>query len=256
MAEPLLLKSENMVFSQVHPEAGGYAAECQLLSPEISKTMGAAIATYDGCSIERKIKYDEIVVVLGGTFRLETGEDYSRVVEATFGDVLWLPKGTRLKYQGDKAKVFYSRYPIDWQTRMEALDEAPTTEVLHFLNTDMIFYQMRIHDGGYASTCSLVGPAISNTLGATIGTYDGCSCDWTTKYDQVSVALGGNMRILTGENCTHALEAKFGDVIWLPEGTKLKYQGDKAINFFVPYPITWRKRTQWPRPSYWPAQVR
>ena len=256
MSEPLVLKSEDMTFSQIHPEAGGYASECRVIGPEISKTISAGVATYDGCSIERKIRYDEIVVVLGGTFRLVTGEDYGREIEATFGDVIWLPKGTQLKYQGSKAKVFYGRYPIEGQAGKDSDDEAPQTEVLHFVSGDMIYYQMQIHAGGYASTCSLIGPAISKSLGATIATFDGCSIDWTTKYDQASVALGGNMRVITGEHYDRALEAKFGDVIWLPKGTKLKYQGDRAINFCVPYPIDWRVRNRAPRPKYWPAQVR
>ncbi|MCK1726354.1 hypothetical protein [Bradyrhizobium sp. 142] len=256
MPEPLVIKSKDMVFSQIHPEAGGYASQCQVIGPEISKTICAGIATYDGCSIERKISYDEVVVVLDGMFRIRTEDNYSRVIEANFGDVIWLPKGTKLKYEGEKAKVFYGRCPVDWDTRPAVADEPPSTEVMHFVAGDMVYYQMRVHEGGYSSTCSLIGPVISKTLGATVATFDGASVDWTTKYDQASVALGGNMRVVTGENYSKVLEAKLGDIIWLPEGTKLKYQGDRAINFCVPYPINWRSRNQRPRPPYWPASVR
>ena len=37
--------------------------------------MGAGIATFDGCSIEWTVLYDEVIVVLEGTFRLVVGKD-------------------------------------------------------------------------------------------------------------------------------------------------------------------------------------
>ncbi|QQO35565.1 hypothetical protein JJC00_08140 [Bradyrhizobium diazoefficiens] len=257
MIEPFLLKSEDMVFSQVNCNGIGHASNCQLLSPNTSKTLGVGVSTYDGCSIESTTRYDKIVMVLSGIFRILTEENYSRVIEARFGDVIWLPKGTRLKYEGEQAKVFYSLYPVDWETRGDANDEVkPTTEVLHLPASSMIFYQMQVLAGGYASTCSLIGPAISNTLGATMATFDGCSIEWTTKYDQASVGLSGTFRAVTGENFSRVMEAKLGDVIWLPKGTRLKYGGDKAVHLFVPYPINWRTSGERPRPSYWPTSVR
>lgn len=257
MTEALYVKSEDMVFAQMQCDAGGAASVCQLVGPEISKTINAGVAAYDGCSIERRVNYDETAVVLGGTFRILTGEDYSRVIEAKFGDVIWLTKGTRLKYQGDKAKVFYARNPVDWQARSELIaDEKPLTEVYHFRSTDMIYSQMQIYSGGYASTCSLVTPEISKSLGATIATFNGSSVDWTTEYDQISVGLGGVMRIRTGEKYSRAIDARLGDVIWLPKGTPLKYEGERGIMFFVPYPVDWRLRSQPVRPRPWPASVR
>ncbi|MGY4281687.1 ethanolamine utilization protein EutQ (cupin superfamily) [Bradyrhizobium sp. LM2.7] len=257
MTGALYMKGEDMVFRQIHSEAGGSATVCQLVGPEMSKTIDAGVATYDGCSIERKVNYDEAAVVLGGTFRILTGENYDRVIEAKFGDVIWLTKGTRLKYQGDKATVFYARHPVDWQTRSKAVeDEKTLTDVYHFRSTDMIYSQIQIYSGGYASTCSLVTPEISKSLGATIATYNSSSVDWTTEYDQISVALGGLMRIRTGENYSQAIDARLGDVVWLPKGTPLKYEGERGIMFFVPYPVDWRLRSQPVRPKPWPASVR
>jgi len=257
MTKALYVKSEDMVFAQMHGDAGGSASVCQLVGPEISKTIDAGIATYDGCSIERKVNYDETIVVLGGIFRLLTGENYGRVIEAKFGDVIWLTKGTRLKYQGDNAKVFYARHPVDWRSRSEASeDDKPLNDVYHFRSTDMIYSQMQIYSGGYASTCSLVTPEISKSLGATIATFNGSSVNWTTEYDQISVGLGGVMRIRTGDNFSQAIDAQLGDVVWLPKGTPLKYEGERGIMFFVPYPVDWRLRSQPVRPKPWPASVR
>lgn len=257
MSKALHVKSEDMVFTQIHGDEGGNATACQLIGPHNSKTIDAGVAIYDGCTIERHVSYDEVIIVLEGVFQVLTGENYGRSINAKFGDVIWLTKGTRLKYQGDKAKVFYARYPVDWSSKNESVEGvAPMNDVYHFRSTDMIYSQMQIYSGGYASTCGLVTPAISRTLGATIATFDRCSVDWATEYDQVSVVLNGVMRIPTEEDPSGVIEAKFGDVIWLPEGTPLKYEGDRAVMFCVPYPVDWRLRGQPVRPQPWPASVR
>ncbi len=36
---------------------------------------------------------------------------------AAAGDVIWLPEGTPIKYEGDKAVVFYALDPVDWRRR-------------------------------------------------------------------------------------------------------------------------------------------
>ncbi|MGH6894683.1 MAG: hypothetical protein ACREEP_20745, partial [Dongiaceae bacterium] len=52
----------------------GTATIARLVGPDMSKTMGAGIATFDGCSIEWTVLYDELIVVLEGTFRLVVGK--------------------------------------------------------------------------------------------------------------------------------------------------------------------------------------
>jgi ethanolamine utilization protein EutQ (cupin superfamily) len=92
----------------------GNATIARLVGPEMSKTMGAGIATFDGCSIEWTVLYDEVIVVLEGTFRLVVGgETYA----CAPGDVIWIPENTPIKYEGDKAKVFYTLYPVDWRQK-------------------------------------------------------------------------------------------------------------------------------------------
>jgi len=252
----LHVRSEDMVFAPMHPGAEGQASDCPLIGPDISNTTGAGAAVYDGCSIESSGRYDEASIVLSGALRLRTGEGFSQLIEANFGDVIWIRKGTRVKYEGDKAKVFYVRFPVDWRNRRDAGELPPATEVYHFRNTDMIFSQIQVHSGGYASTCWLISPAISKSVSGTVALYDGCSMAWTTRYDQASVGLGGNMRILYGEKYDRAIEAKLGDVVWLPKGTPVKYEGERGIMFFVSYPGDWRTRDQAPRPQPWPASVR
>ncbi|MGY4408187.1 hypothetical protein [Bradyrhizobium sp. USDA 3315] len=120
-ADVLHLKSEEMSFpANTQRRAGGYASNLRLINPQNSTTLASGVAAYDGCSFDVTMKYDEVIVVLEGIFRIRTGENYSRVIEAKFGDVIWLPKGVRTKWEGDKAKIFYAAYPVDWRTRNEA----------------------------------------------------------------------------------------------------------------------------------------
>lgn len=92
----------------------GEARIARLVGPELSSSMGGGVATFDGCSIDWTVLYDELIVVLEGNFRLRLGE---RTIEAGPGDVIWLPEGTPLRYEGDGAKVFYALSPVDWKSR-------------------------------------------------------------------------------------------------------------------------------------------
>ncbi|SDJ98867.1 Ethanolamine utilisation protein EutQ [Bradyrhizobium sp. Rc2d] len=243
--EVLHFKSRDMVYEQIFPEAGGYGARSRLLTPANSKTIGASMHTYDGCTIEWTTHYDQVTIVLDGMLRILTGDDYSRVIEATFGDVIWLPNGTPLKYQGEKAKTFTALYPVDWQTRTEAVPkEMVVPEVLHIRRQDIVYEQMFPEAGGYGSRGKLLTPDNSKTIGATMHTYDGTNIEWTAHYDQVTIVVDGTLRILTGDNYSRVIEGKFGDVIRLPNGTPLKYQGEKAKTFTAVFPVDWRAHTE------------
>ena len=92
----------------------GRATISRLVGPESSKTMGAGIARFDDCSIAWTVLYDELIVTLEGKFRLRVGDE---VFDTVPGDVLWVPKGTALAYEGERATVFYALAPVDWRTR-------------------------------------------------------------------------------------------------------------------------------------------
>jgi ethanolamine utilization protein EutQ len=113
MSDVRLFKATDMAFE---PYGGppGTASIARLVGPEMSHSVGAGIATFDGCSIEWTVLYDEVVVVLEGTFRLRVGR---KTYELSPGDVIWLPENTALRYEGDGAKVFYALFPVDWRRR-------------------------------------------------------------------------------------------------------------------------------------------
>jgi len=115
MAEVRLFKRSEMEFV-AYGGPPGAATIARLVGPETSRSMGAGVATFDACSIEWTVLYDELIVVLEGRFRLRVGD---AVFEGGPGDVFWVPEYTPLKYEGDRATVFYALYPGDWrETRM------------------------------------------------------------------------------------------------------------------------------------------
>lgn len=125
--EVLHLKSDDMSFPaniqrqalQNYPD--GYASNLRLVTPEISKTFAAGIGVYERCSFEMTTKYDEVIFVLEGLLTVRTGENYTRLIEAKAGDVLWIVEGIPMKWEFDsRTKIFYAAQPVDWRTRSEA----------------------------------------------------------------------------------------------------------------------------------------
>lgn len=95
------------------------ASISRLVGPELSKSMGAGIARFDGSSITWTVLYNELIVTLEGTFRLRVGD---AVYECEPGDVLWIPENTALRYEGNGATVFYALSPVDWKQRAESMN--------------------------------------------------------------------------------------------------------------------------------------
>lgn len=124
MSKVVHFDRRNVRFAQAALEGGstgvgdrGTSGLARLISPALSASMGAGLATYDGCSIEWTLLYDEVIVVLSGTFIMRHGNDLEFKIVAGPGDVIWLPEKTRMTYEGDKAEIFYATYPGDWRTK-------------------------------------------------------------------------------------------------------------------------------------------
>jgi ethanolamine utilization protein EutQ len=113
VAQVVHFKKSERVF-EAYGDDPKKATISRLVGPELSGTMGAGIARFDNCSIEWTVLYDELIVTLEGKFRLRVGDE---VFETEPGDVLWVPKGTALAYEGEGATVFYALHPVDWRTR-------------------------------------------------------------------------------------------------------------------------------------------
>ena len=84
----------------------------------LAAAMAGAASAQDALSITpgvyRKVLENDRMRVLEGTFRLVVGRETHFCAP---GDVVWIPENTPIKYEGDKAKVFYALYPGDWRQR-------------------------------------------------------------------------------------------------------------------------------------------
>ncbi|MBN9235800.1 ethanolamine utilization protein EutQ [Mesorhizobium hungaricum] len=98
----------------------GTASISRLIGPSDSTTMGAYLARFDGRSVRWTVRYDELIAGISGKFRLNSE---GKVHELGPGDVLWIPEGTAVEYQGDGAMVFISIAPVDWRARQIANSE-------------------------------------------------------------------------------------------------------------------------------------
>ncbi|MCL6690762.1 cupin domain-containing protein [Pseudomonas sp. R3.Fl] len=113
------------------------------------------------------------------------------------------------------------------------------SDVIHFQKSALQFQPYAGQAPENAAICRLVGPADSQTMGAGLARFDGCSIEWTVLYDELIVVLEGHFRLRLGER---VIEAAPGDVIWVPERTPLAYEGEKACVFYALYPVDWQAR--------------
>lgn len=114
MSDVIQFKRNSLAFEPYGDQGAGSASIARLVGPQHSNTMGAGMARFDNVSIEWTVLYDELIVVLEGVFRLRVGD---KTFEATPGDVLWIPENTPLRYEGERATVFYALAPVDWKAR-------------------------------------------------------------------------------------------------------------------------------------------
>ena len=106
-----LIKGDKITFTH-RGGPPGKAEVGRAVSTDLSSTMGAGLAHFDQCSIAWTVLYDEVVYVISGVFRLVSNGE---VFEAVSGDILWIPEGTELCYEGEKASIFYVVYPGNWR---------------------------------------------------------------------------------------------------------------------------------------------
>ncbi|MEL0638483.1 ethanolamine utilization protein EutQ [Marinomonas sp. TI.3.20] len=98
-----------------------------------------------------------------------------------------------------------------------------------------------IHRGGppgKASVARAVSNDLSTTMGAGVAYFDDCSISWTVLYDEVIYVVDGVFRLVTKDG---VIEGEAGDIIWISEGTELKYEGRQAKIFYAVYPGNWKE---------------
>lgn len=101
-----LIKGESIVTEDRGGAANGVAEISWAISDNEGAKLPCGFGRWDEALCEPKtLPYDEVILVLEGTFGVEAS-DGTRVVGGP-GDVIELPKGSTVKYFGSKAKLFF-----------------------------------------------------------------------------------------------------------------------------------------------------
>lgn len=111
-----------------------------------------------------------------------------------------------------------------------------TTAVLHFASDTTAFTSWSA-DAPHSTLGRLIGVNQSQTMGVGYMNIDGDSIPWTVMYDEVLVVTAGafTLRLTDG-----SIDAKPGDVLWIPKGTAVAYEGQAAQAVYILYPVNWR----------------
>jgi ethanolamine utilization protein EutQ len=81
---------------------------------------------------------------------------------------------------------------------------------------------------------------ISRQMGAGIEVLENVVIDWRVTYDEVLFIHSGTLTLEFGGE-RHACVP--GDIVWLPEGTQLRYIAEgKAEYFYALHPVDWAER--------------
>lgn len=82
-----------------------------------------------------------------------------------------------------------------------------------------------------------VNRGISRSLGAGIEYLENATIDWTVTYDEVLFIHEGHLRV---EFDGQAFDCGPGDIVWLPEGTRLRYIATARVGYFYAlFPVNW-----------------
>ena len=93
---------------------------------------------------------------------------------------------------------------------------------------------------GTTSIARVVDSALSRHMGGGIEYLDTVTIDWTVTYDEILFVLEGPL-IVELDDGRH--ECNTGDIVWLPEGTHLKYIAPgRAAYFYAVHPVDWAAR--------------
>ena len=113
------------------------------------------------------------------------------------------------------------------------------SQVRHFKGSELTYSQTQV-EGAHTTICRAINDQTSSTMGAGIEILDGASIDWTVTYDEILFIKEGEVFIEADGVSHHCTE---GDIVWLPNGTRLIYRAPgKCAYFYALFPVDWAKR--------------
>lgn len=97
----------------------------------------------------------------------------------------------------------------------------------------------RFEYGDQAEAAPFCGEADGVELGAGYGRLTNARFPWTIRYDEVLLVVEGELTVHAGGA---ALTAGPGDSVFLPAGTALEYEAERALIFYAIHPADWASR--------------
>ena len=120
MSGPRVFHRNEMVLTDAVTPTGNTSI-ARLINSTISNHIGAGIEYLEAVTIDWTVTYDEVLFILEGPLTIEFAEDDRHICNT--GDIVWLPKGTHLKYIApSRAGYFYALYPVDWAARQGTVE--------------------------------------------------------------------------------------------------------------------------------------
>ncbi len=93
---------------------------------------------------------------------------------------------------------------------------------------------------GTTSIARVITGDFSRHMGGGVEYLENVEIDWTVTYDEILFIFEGRLTVAF-ESGTQVCEP--GDVVWLPEGTHLKYIAEERSGYFyVLHPVDWAAR--------------
>lgn len=93
---------------------------------------------------------------------------------------------------------------------------------------------------GTTSIARVINASISRHMGAGIEYLENTVIDWTVTYDEILFICEGKLTLEFGGRQHHC---SAGDIVWLPEGTHLKYIAKERTGYFYAlHPVDWAAR--------------
>jgi ethanolamine utilization protein EutQ len=110
MLRAKLISPESRRLEQVVPGEPGIHSSKDV-GPDISKTFGAGVITFENCALKWKNRVDEYFYCLEGELTIVTAEG-DLVLKPGYG--VWIPKGYEITYRAGKlTRAVYTIFPAN-----------------------------------------------------------------------------------------------------------------------------------------------
>ncbi|WP_019673763.1 cupin domain-containing protein [Psychrobacter lutiphocae] len=108
---------------------------------------------------------------------------------------------------------------------------------VRLIDSKQLEYSVRGDSPGMAYVARALPDDISPNIGVGFARWEGAEVEWQVLYDEVNFVIEGCFELTAnGQN----YEVCSGQMLWIPEGTKLIYAGHALFGYVV-HPGSWKQ---------------